>query len=142
MPILQKKELSPHFAPKNTDGQYGLTKVFPYDSSFLPVRVLNNLSPLAGSIPGPIAFGWVIDNACLVWQDQCGHQGSCFVYQNATMSRYMLIAGLPFKVSWLEKSSATVPLSFPTHCFPTILLPRPPSYLVLHEGTAVGLGPP
>lgn len=51
-----------------------------------------------GSIPGPIAFGWVIDKACLVWQNQCGHQGSCFVYQNATMSRYMLIAGLPFKV--------------------------------------------
>ncbi|XP_036042415.1 solute carrier organic anion transporter family member 4A1 isoform X2 [Onychomys torridus] len=51
-----------------------------------------------GSIPGPIAFGWVIDKACLLWQDQCGHQGSCFVYQNEAMSRYMLIAGLAFKV--------------------------------------------
>ncbi|XP_036013259.1 solute carrier organic anion transporter family member 4A1 isoform X1 [Mus musculus] len=51
-----------------------------------------------GSIPGPIAFGWVIDKACLLWQDQCGHQGSCFVYENEAMSRYMLIAGLTFKV--------------------------------------------
>ncbi|XP_052040487.1 solute carrier organic anion transporter family member 4A1 isoform X2 [Apodemus sylvaticus] len=51
-----------------------------------------------GSIPGPIAFGWVIDKACLLWQDQCGHQGSCFVYENEAMSRYMLIAGLSFKV--------------------------------------------
>ncbi|KAM4842644.1 solute carrier organic anion transporter family member 4A1 [Thomomys bottae] len=51
-----------------------------------------------GSIPGPIAFGWVIDKACLLWQDQCGHQGSCFVYQNAAMSRYMLTSGLAYKV--------------------------------------------
>ncbi|KAM5245927.1 solute carrier organic anion transporter family member 4A1 [Ctenodactylus gundi] len=51
-----------------------------------------------GSIPGPIAFGWVIDKACLLWQNQCGHQGSCFVYQNAAMSHYILAAGLSYKV--------------------------------------------
>ncbi|DAA23011.1 TPA: solute carrier organic anion transporter family, member 4a1-like [Bos taurus] len=51
-----------------------------------------------GSIPGPIAFGWVIDKACLLWQDQCGQQGSCFVYQNSAMSWYLLIAGLGYKV--------------------------------------------
>ncbi|XP_025326414.2 solute carrier organic anion transporter family member 4A1 isoform X3 [Canis lupus dingo] len=51
-----------------------------------------------GGIPGPIAFGWVIDRACLLWQDQCGQQGSCFVYQNAAMSRYMLVSGLAYKV--------------------------------------------
>lgn len=41
----------------------------------------------------------MIDKACLLWQDQCGRQGSCFVYQNAAMSQYMLIAGLVYKVS-------------------------------------------
>ncbi|KAM9589676.1 solute carrier organic anion transporter family member 4A1 [Trichechus inunguis] len=51
-----------------------------------------------GAIPGPITFGWVIDKACLLWQDQCGVQGSCFVYQNAAMSRYILITGLLYKV--------------------------------------------
>ncbi|XP_007952905.1 solute carrier organic anion transporter family member 4A1 [Orycteropus afer afer] len=50
-----------------------------------------------GGIPGPIIFGWVIDKACLLWQDQCGVQGSCFVYQNAAMSRYMLVTGLLYK---------------------------------------------
>ncbi|EHB17808.1 Solute carrier organic anion transporter family member 4A1 [Heterocephalus glaber] len=50
-----------------------------------------------GSIPGPIAFGWVIDKACLLWQNQCSHQGSCFVYQNAAMSRYILVVGLVYK---------------------------------------------
>ena len=61
-------------------------------------RVLRE--PLStGSIPGPIAFGWLIDKACLLWQDQCGQRGSCFLYHNAAMSQYMLIAGLVYKVS-------------------------------------------
>lgn len=55
--------------------------------------------PPTGSIPGPIAFGSVIDRACLLWQDQCGQQGACFVYQNAAMSQYMLVAGVAYKVS-------------------------------------------
>nr|XP_031289349.1 solute carrier organic anion transporter family member 4A1 isoform X2 [Camelus dromedarius] len=51
-----------------------------------------------GGIPGPIAFGWVIDKACLLWQGQCGQQGSCSVYRNSAMSRYLLILGLLYKV--------------------------------------------
>ncbi|NIG61083.1 solute carrier organic anion transporter family member 4A1 [Pontoporia blainvillei] len=54
--------------------------------------------PPRGGIPGPIAFGWLIDKACLLWQNQCGQQGSCFVYQNSAMSQYLLIAGLAYKV--------------------------------------------
>lgn len=66
----------------------------------LPGCVQSLSVPLfTGSIPGPIAFGWVIDKACLLWQDQCGQQGSCFVYQNSAMSWYLLIAGLGYKVS-------------------------------------------
>lgn len=51
-----------------------------------------------GAIPGPIAFGWIIDKACQLWQVQCGQQGSCLLYQNTAMSRYMLVAGLAYKV--------------------------------------------
>ncbi|KAM6298855.1 solute carrier organic anion transporter family member 4A1 [Aegotheles albertisi] len=51
-----------------------------------------------GGIPGPIAFGSMIDKSCLLWQDQCGEQGSCYVYQNSAMSRYTLTAGLVYKV--------------------------------------------
>ncbi|XP_036390179.1 solute carrier organic anion transporter family member 4A1 isoform X1 [Megalops cyprinoides] len=51
-----------------------------------------------GGIPGPIAFGSVIDISCLLWQEQCGDQGSCYLYQNSAMSRYSLIAGLIYKV--------------------------------------------
>lgn len=98
LPNANSSELSPLCPPENTSGQYGLAKFFPYAHSFFIHQGLSELSPLAGSIPGPIAFGWVIDKACLLWQDQCGHQGSCFVYRNEAMSRYMLIAGLTFKV--------------------------------------------
>ncbi|XP_069564504.1 solute carrier organic anion transporter family member 4A1 [Brachyistius frenatus] len=51
-----------------------------------------------GGIPGPIAFGSVIDISCLLWQDQCGEQGSCYLYHNSAMSQYTLVAGITYKV--------------------------------------------
>ncbi|KAM6925508.1 solute carrier organic anion transporter family member 4A1 [Xenentodon cancila] len=51
-----------------------------------------------GGIPGPIAFGSVIDISCLLWQDQCGEQGSCYLYHNSAMSQYTLVAGIIYKV--------------------------------------------
>uniref|UniRef100_A0A3Q3IDE3 Solute carrier organic anion transporter family member n=1 Tax=Monopterus albus TaxID=43700 RepID=A0A3Q3IDE3_MONAL len=51
-----------------------------------------------GGIPGPIAFGSVIDISCLLWQDRCGEQGSCYLYHNSTMSQYTLVAGIIYKV--------------------------------------------
>uniref|UniRef100_I3K284 Solute carrier organic anion transporter family member n=1 Tax=Oreochromis niloticus TaxID=8128 RepID=I3K284_ORENI len=51
-----------------------------------------------GGIPGPIAFGSVIDLSCLMWQDKCGEQGSCYLYHNSAMSQYTLVAGILYKV--------------------------------------------
>ncbi|CAJ0940155.1 unnamed protein product, partial [Ranitomeya imitator] len=51
-----------------------------------------------GGIPGPIAFGSMIDISCLLWQNQSGERGSCYMYQNSAMSSYMLIAGLVYKL--------------------------------------------
>uniref|UniRef100_A0A8C3VQN7 Solute carrier organic anion transporter family member n=1 Tax=Catagonus wagneri TaxID=51154 RepID=A0A8C3VQN7_9CETA len=65
-----------------------------------------------GGIPGPIAFGWLIDKSCLLWQDQCGQQGSCFMYQNSAMSRYMLVGGcraLAFPLPSWALSSVLLP---------------------------------
>uniref|UniRef100_A0A3P9JE33 Solute carrier organic anion transporter family member n=1 Tax=Oryzias latipes TaxID=8090 RepID=A0A3P9JE33_ORYLA len=50
-----------------------------------------------GGVPGPIAFGSVIDISCVLWQDQCGEPGSCYLYHNAAMSRYTLVAGIIYK---------------------------------------------
>ncbi|XP_033825571.1 solute carrier organic anion transporter family member 4A1-like [Periophthalmus magnuspinnatus] len=51
-----------------------------------------------GAIPGPIIFGSMVDRSCLLWQDKCGEQGSCFVYKNTDMSRFTLIAGIIYKI--------------------------------------------
>ncbi|XP_055508066.1 solute carrier organic anion transporter family member 4A1 [Leucoraja erinacea] len=54
-----------------------------------------------GGIPGPIAFGSVIDMSCLLWQRQCTERGSCYIYQNSAMSKYLLIAGITYKIAGL-----------------------------------------
>nr|XP_033770634.1 solute carrier organic anion transporter family member 4A1 [Geotrypetes seraphini] len=51
-----------------------------------------------GGIPGPIAFGSMIDISCLLWQGQCGDNGSCYIYHNLSMSWYMFLAGIVYKV--------------------------------------------
>lgn len=44
-----------------------------------------------GTIPAPIIFGRFIDAACTLWEEKCdGSTGSCLVYDNKSMSRYML----------------------------------------------------
>ena len=37
---------------------------------------------LFGAIPGPIAFGAVIDSGCVYWQYECNRRGNCWVYDN------------------------------------------------------------
>jgi len=49
---------------------------------------------LLGSIPGPLVFGLVIDDACLLWQTTGGVVGSCLIYDNYSFSRAMI--GLAF----------------------------------------------
>jgi len=49
---------------------------------------------MLGSIPGPLVFGLVIDDACLLWQTTDGAVGSCLVYDNYAFSRAMI--GLAF----------------------------------------------
>ena len=41
---------------------------------------------LIGTIPGPVLTGYVIDQSCGLWQDFCGQQGSCWVYDRDQMS--------------------------------------------------------
>lgn len=44
-----------------------------------------------GTVPGPILFGIVIDQTCLLWsQNEDCSGGSCRLYDNATMSHYVL----------------------------------------------------
>ena len=39
-----------------------------------------------GQFPGPIIFGLIFDQACLVWQEKCDDVGACWVYGSAHLS--------------------------------------------------------
>ena len=48
-----------------------------------------------GTVPGPIFLGFIIDQTCILWNDvnngECIAKGSCKLYDNITMSHYVLI---------------------------------------------------
>ncbi|CAK8680047.1 unnamed protein product [Clavelina lepadiformis] len=51
-----------------------------------------------GTIPGPLLFGFVLDQACLLSGESCGSQGSCSVYTNDSISNNVLILVIVLKV--------------------------------------------
>lgn len=62
------------------------------------ISVFLFLPMAAAYIPTPIYFGAVIDTTCMLWQQECGVQGSCWEY-NVTSFRFVyfgLAAGLKF----------------------------------------------
>lgn len=50
---------------------------------WIKVRIL-------GTIPAPMVFGALIDETCILWQENCEGRGACLVYDNYYMSSYML----------------------------------------------------
>ena len=50
-----------------------------------------NILRLFGSIPGPIALGAMLDAACVIWQDNCGEDGSCWVYDDDKIYKAVFI---------------------------------------------------
>ena len=50
-----------------------------------------NILRVFGSIPGPIALGAMLDMACVVWQNTCGEEGSCWVYDDNKIYKAVFI---------------------------------------------------
>ncbi|XP_004949364.1 solute carrier organic anion transporter family member 4C1 isoform X2 [Gallus gallus] len=47
---------------------------------------------LLGTVPGPILFGFAIDNSCSLWDvNECRTKGACWVYDNERMA-YLLMS--------------------------------------------------
>lgn len=53
---------------------------------------------LLGTIPAPMIFGTLIDDTCILWQESCHDAGACLVYDNQSLSRYMLSLALIAKI--------------------------------------------
>ncbi|KAG8513312.1 Solute carrier organic anion transporter family member 4A1 [Galemys pyrenaicus] len=94
-----------------------------------------------GSVPGPVAFGWAMDRACLLWQRRCGRKGSCLAYQNVAMSRAVLATGLAYKFTPRCIPLGTRPGPVPTASVPSArrpgtISPPPPALAGDADGTA------
>ena len=52
-----------------------------------------------GTVPGPIVFGYIIDQTCLLWsQNKDCSMGSCRLYDNIAMSYIVLAVLLTWKL--------------------------------------------
>lgn len=52
----------------------------------------------SGTVPGPILFGAIIDDTCILWREKCGKQASCWIYNNEKLSFNFFIFVSSFKV--------------------------------------------
>ncbi|GAB0089866.1 Solute carrier organic anion transporter family member [Sergentomyia squamirostris] len=58
------------------------------DKSFTQGLVLMMFS-LFGLIPGPILYGWIIDQTCMVWNYRCEKIGNCQIYNQRDFRIYV-----------------------------------------------------
>ncbi|KAK6741059.1 hypothetical protein RB195_009113 [Necator americanus] len=72
-----------------------MLRVVPFDQRTLALGINWTFLRLLGFIPGGILFGMMIDIACLEWEQNCGRQQSCRVYD-------------PMKLSWTITAVAIV----------------------------------
>ncbi|XP_072018416.1 solute carrier organic anion transporter family member 4A1-like [Amphiura filiformis] len=52
------------------------------------------LNKALGVVPGPIAFGALVDKSCLLWEYECSGSQNCWVYNNWQISVYTLLMAL------------------------------------------------
>ncbi|XP_067934686.1 solute carrier organic anion transporter family member 4A1-like [Watersipora subatra] len=50
-----------------------------------------------GTIPAGPMIGGIIDYSCILWQEECGENGSCYAYDNKNMGVYLMCTGLIVK---------------------------------------------
>lgn len=64
-----------------------------YSCARWPLNLLICLcvSSYAGTVPGPIIFGKLIDNACMIWEYECDGQQTCWLYDNGQFARSLFL---------------------------------------------------
>lgn len=51
-----------------------------------------------GTTPGPLLLGSIMDSACKVWQDICGTEGNCWIYEKTDMGIKLFIWWIIIKI--------------------------------------------
>jgi len=88
-----------------------LRSVRPEDQD-LAIGLLNMVGKLMGSIPGPLLFGYVFDQACELWEQDCGEKGSCLLYDHEKLSFALLGTMIITKMIYLLCLSASAWISY------------------------------
>lgn len=72
------------------------------DERPLSLGVTSAVGRLVGTIPGPILGGLVFDSTCLLWQEENGVRGNCWLHDNdALYIRTMVLVMLALTLSFL-----------------------------------------
>jgi len=72
------------------------------------VGIQMDLVRILGSIPGPIVFGALLDQTCMLWNTKCGRRGHCLEYDHDELAQVVvgvfvtckLITMICFFLSW------------------------------------------
>ncbi|CAG2204508.1 SLCO4A [Mytilus edulis] len=70
----------------------------PHDQRSFAIGLQLLLVRLLGTTPGPIFLGAIIDSSCDVWQDTCGEQGSCWIYNKTDLGLRIMVWWICLKV--------------------------------------------
>ena len=46
---------------------------------------------LLAMLPAPIAYGAIIDNTCILWQEECGETTNCLLYDTVRLRRVLML---------------------------------------------------
>lgn len=66
-------------------------RVVDFSQRAFAVGLQSLLLKVFGSIPGPIIFGALIDETCLIWEYDCDGAGTCWMYENKQFATTTLI---------------------------------------------------
>ncbi|ELT95620.1 hypothetical protein CAPTEDRAFT_89526, partial [Capitella teleta] len=50
-----------------------------------------------GTVLGPAVYGYLFDDACLIWQESCGERGSCWIYDGDTLAWNLIAISVAVK---------------------------------------------
>ena len=46
---------------------------------------------LLAMLPSPMIFGAIIDNTCILWQEECGETTNCLLYDTDRLRRVLML---------------------------------------------------
>nr|XP_054751159.1 solute carrier organic anion transporter family member 4A1-like [Lytechinus pictus] len=78
-------------AVSGVSGWTATIRCVPHSQRAFAMGIQTLIYGLLGSVPGPIIFGLLLDNSCLLWESSCDGSANCWLYDNKLSARGFLI---------------------------------------------------